>query len=200
MEIILWNKPLTIGLCNKADYCQWLGKQVGIPMNLPTEAQWEYAARNKGQYIISTTDNGKYEVGRNVWSDEQRDQVSKSLNFSAIVPLLGHFPTTPLGFYDMATDNHEWMSNWFDPQYYKNSPELNPQGPKSGLLKSVRSTHQEGAAQSLALGGAATTIYRRGKEPNPQYEKGDDSIDYININNSTSVRCASNSPKPFPKP
>ena len=136
-------------------------------MNLPTEAQWEYAARNKGQYIISPTDNGKYEVGRNVWSDEQRDQVSKSLNFSAIVPLLGHFPPTPLGFYDMATDNHEWMSDWFDPQYYKNSPELNPQGSKSGLLKSVRSTHQEGAAQSLALGGAATTIYRRGKEPNP---------------------------------
>ncbi|MGN0936469.1 formylglycine-generating enzyme family protein [Acinetobacter amyesii] len=184
--------PAGISWQQASDYCQWLGKQVGIPMNLPTEAQWEYAARNKGQYVIYPTDNGKYETGRNVWSDEQRDQVSKSLNFSATVPLLGHFPPTPLGFYDMATDNYEWMSDWFDPQYYKNSPELNPLGPKSGKLKSVRSTRQEGAAQSLATGGSVTTIYRDGMEPNPQSTSPN-----INQNNSTSVRCASNSAKPF---
>ncbi len=92
----------------------------------------------------------------------------------------------------MATDNYEWMSDWFDPQYYKNSPELNPQGPKSGKLKSVRSTRQEGAAQSLATGGSVTTIYRDGMEPNPQSTSPN-----INQNNSTSVRCASNSTKPF---
>ena len=192
--------PAGISWQQASDYCQWLGKQVGIPMSLPTEAQWEYAARNKGQYVIYPTDNGKYEVGRNVWSDDQRREVSNKVGLGSKIALLGQFPPTPLGFYDMATDNYEWMSDWFDPHYYKNSPELNPQGPKSGSLKSVRSTHQEGAAQSLAIGGEATTIYRDGMAPNPQYEKGDDSIDYININSSTSVRCASNSPKPFPKP
>ncbi|MGP9830606.1 formylglycine-generating enzyme family protein, partial [Psychrobacter sp. AOP1-A1-60] len=40
-------------------YCQWLGDQLNVPMNLPTEAQWEYAARNRGQYILFPTDNGE---------------------------------------------------------------------------------------------------------------------------------------------
>ena len=192
--------PAGISWQQASDYCQWLGKQVGIPMNLPTEAQWEYAARNKGQYVIYPTDNGKYETGRNVWSDEQRREYSQSIPDADGIKVakLGKFPPTPLGFYDMATDNYEWMSDWFDPQYYKNSPELNPQGPKSGKLKSVRSTRQEGAAQSLAIGGEATTIYRDGMEPNPQFDKNDlDGIKYLNPNSSTSVRCASNSPKPF---
>ncbi|WP_373687214.1 formylglycine-generating enzyme family protein [Acinetobacter sp. YH12239] len=195
--------PAGISWQQASDYCQWLGKQVGIPMNLPTEAQWEYAARNKGQYVIYPTDNGNYETGRNVWSDEQRREYSQSISDADGIKVakLGKFPPTPLGFYDMATDNYEWMSDWFDPQYYKNSPELNPQGPKSGKLKSVRSTHQEGAAQSLAIHGSVTTIYRSGMEPNPQFDKNDlDGIKYLNPNSSTSVRCASNSPRPFPKP
>lgn len=188
--------PAGISWQQASDYCQWLGKKVGIPMNLPTEAQWEYAARNKGQYVIYPTDNGKYETGRNVWSDEQRREYSQSIpDADGIkVPKLGKFPPTPLGFYDMATDNYEWMSDWFDTQYYKNSPELNPQGPKSDTLKSVRSTRQQGAAQSLATGGEATTIYRKGMEPNPKSTSPN-----INPNNSTSVRCASNSDKPFLK-
>lgn len=194
--------PAGISWQQASDYCQWLGKQVGIPMNLPTEAQWEYAARNKGQYVIYPTDNGNYETGRNVWSDEQRREYSQSISDADGIKVakLGKFPPTPLGFYDMATDNYEWMSDWFDPQYYKNSPELNPEGPKSGKLKSVRSTHQEGAAQSLAIHGSVTTIYRSGMEPNPQFDKNDlDGIKYLNPNSSTSVRCASNSAKPFPK-
>lgn len=194
--------PAGISWQQASDYCQWLGKQVGIPMNLPTEAQWEYAARNKGQYIIYPTDNGKYETGRNVWSDEQRREYSQSIPDADGIKVakLGKFPPTPLGFYDMATDNYEWMSDWFDPQYYKSSPVLNPQGPKSGKLKSVRSTHQEGAAQSLARGGSVTTIYRDGMEPKPQFDKNDlDGIKYLNPNSFTSVRCASNSTKPFSK-
>ncbi|EPR87636.1 hypothetical protein L313_0496 [Acinetobacter haemolyticus CIP 64.3 = MTCC 9819] len=98
----------------------------------------------------------------------------------------------------MATDGYEWMSDWFDPNYYKNSPEQNPQGPTTGTLKSIRSTHQVGAAQSLQTGGSVTTIYREGKEPNPQFDKDDqENPQYININGATSVRCASNHQQPF---
>ncbi|WP_017394515.1 formylglycine-generating enzyme family protein, partial [Acinetobacter haemolyticus] len=104
------NAPAGISWQQAHDYCQWLGKQVGIPMNLPTEAQWEYAARNRGEYVIYPTDNGEYELGRNVWSDEQRREVNKPLNTGMKISILGRFPPTPLGFYDMATDGYEWMS------------------------------------------------------------------------------------------
>ncbi|WP_445115717.1 formylglycine-generating enzyme family protein [Acinetobacter sp. WZC-1] len=194
------NAPAGISWQQAHDYCQWLGQQVGIPMNLPTEAQWEYAARNRGQYVIYPTDNGEYELGRNVWSDEQRREFSKSVPEAdgMKIPVLGKFPPTPLGFYDMATDSYEWMSDWFDPIYYKTSPEQNPQGPASGELKSVRSSYQVAGALDLQIGGSVTTIYRKGMQPNPQFDPEDKSaIRSINPNFSTSVRCASNAAQPF---
>jgi len=191
------NAPAGISWQQAQDYCQWLGQQVGTPMNLPTEAQWEYAARNRGQYIIYPTDNGEYELGRNVWSDEQRHEISQPLDTGMKIPILGHFPPTPLGFYDLATDGYEWMSDWFDSNYYKHSPERNPQGPTTGTLKSVRSSYQEGAAQSLQLGGLVTTIYRHGQNPQPKVSEED--VQYANPNDFHSVRCASNSSKPFIK-
>ncbi|MBP8005615.1 MAG: SUMF1/EgtB/PvdO family nonheme iron enzyme [Acinetobacter sp.] len=179
------------------DYCQWLGEQVEIPMNLPTEAQWEYAARNRGEYIIYPTDNGEYELGRNVWSDEQRNQISKELHADGVnISILGRFPPTPLGLYDLATDNYEWMSDWFDPNYYKTSPEQNPKGPETGTLKSVRSTSQEGAAQSLQTGGSVTTIYRSGREPNKEF-KNLELQKKLAPNSRVSARCASHHQQPF---
>lgn len=191
------NSPAGVSWQQAQDYCQWLGQQVGIPMNLPTEAQWEYAARNRGQYIIYPTDNGEYEMGRNVWSDEQRREIKKSVNVDMPIPILGKYPPTPLGFYDLATDGYEWMSDWFDPQYYKNSPEKNPQGPTTGTLKSVRSSYQEAGALDLQIGGLVTTIYRSGQNPSPKISEED--ANYLNPNDATSVRCVSNSPQPFLK-
>ena len=90
------------------------------------------------------------------------------------------------------------MSDWYDENYYKISPEYNPQGPKKGSLKVVRSTRQQGSAVGLAIGGEVTTVYRRGMEPNPQFDEDNitDKND-INLNHQTSVRCASNSLQPF---
>ncbi|KOR14624.1 MULTISPECIES: formylglycine-generating enzyme family protein [Acinetobacter] len=189
------NSPAGVSWQQAHDYCQWLGQQVGIPMTLPTEAQWEYAARNRGQYVIYPTDNGEYEPGRNVWSDEQRQKVKKTVGVDMPIPILGRFPPTPLGFYDMATDGNEWVSDWFDPQYYKHSPEKNPQGPATGTLKSVRSTYQEAGVIDLKIGGSVTTIYRSGENPEPKVDESDK--DYLNPNDMTAVRCASNSSKPF---
>ena len=42
-------------------YCQWLGQQLELPMDLPTEAQWEYAARSRGLDVAHATDSGKIE-------------------------------------------------------------------------------------------------------------------------------------------
>lgn len=47
------------------DYCQWLGKESNLPVDLPTEAQCEFAARSGGNPVIFPTDKGKYEFDRN---------------------------------------------------------------------------------------------------------------------------------------
>ncbi|MCU4641223.1 formylglycine-generating enzyme family protein [Acinetobacter courvalinii] len=137
------------------DYCQWLGQQVGTPMDLPTEAQWEYAARNKGQYTIFATNTGKIEEGKNLWSTEQYDQYIEKYSPSTAVniPVLGKNPPNPLGFYDLVTNNYEWMNDWYDKDYYKYSPVDNPKGPKSGTEKVLRSTAPMGADNLMMADG-----------------------------------------------
>ncbi|WP_045436070.1 formylglycine-generating enzyme family protein [Acinetobacter calcoaceticus] len=124
------------------DYCQWLGQQVGTPMDLPTEAQWEYVARNKGQYVVFATDTGKVEPKKNLWKLNQYDTYRHTNNPDSVldIPVLGKTPPNPLGFYDLVTNNYEWMNDWYDKDYYKDSPIDNPTGPKSGTQKVLRST------------------------------------------------------------
>ena len=124
------------------DYCQWLGQQVGTPMDLPTEAQWEYVARNKGQYVVFATDTGKVEPKKNLWKLNQYDTYRHTNNPDSVldIPVLGKTPPNPLGFYDLVTNNYEWMNDWYDKDYYKHSPIDNPTGPKSGTQKVLRST------------------------------------------------------------
>ena len=134
------------------NYCQWLGQQLNLNMDLPTEAQWEYAARNRGQYVLYATDNGKMDIGRNIWSFKQRQDRQDKLNAFRNIPEIKRFPPSPLGFYDMLTDNYEWMLDWYDPEYYSKSPEKNPQGPATGTLKVVRSSAPDDG-QNMYMGG-----------------------------------------------
>lgn len=124
------------------EYCNWLGEQTGLPYALPTEAQWEYAARNRGQYVIYATDNGEFELGRNLPSYQQletRAQIVDNTTGGDVFPV-GSFPSSPLGFYDMDGNGYEWVKDWFDPNYYKNSPEDNPQGPLEPVKPKYSST------------------------------------------------------------
>ncbi|KGC70158.1 sulfatase-modifying factor enzyme 1 family protein [Burkholderia pseudomallei] len=133
------------------DYCQWLGKQTGEPLDLPTEAQWEYAARSRGQNFLFATDDGNLAFGRNIDDYYQR---------KLIIPLadnpdkqgkriptrnypIGMFPGNPLGLYDMNSDGYEWVNDWYADDYYQHSPENNPRGPVSGQWKVIRSTSSD---------------------------------------------------------
>jgi len=66
------------------DYCQWLGKVTGYPFDLPTEAQWEYAARSRGQFFATATDDGNWAYGRNTPKDEQGDKIAENMPIPAI--------------------------------------------------------------------------------------------------------------------
>ncbi len=176
------------------NYCQWLGTQLNLKMDLPTEAQWEYAARNRGQYILYATDNGKIDNGRNVWSFEQRQQAQEKFKVYKDISLLQQFPPTPLGFYDMITDNYEWMLDWYDPEYYSKSPEKNPQGPKTGTLKVVRGSATDDG-QNMRMVGNGLTMQRHAIDPIADPELVNESKNqkyYFDFNLNNSVRCAAN--------
>lgn len=187
------NAPAGINWSEGRHYCQWLGNQLGVPMDLPTEAQWEFAARNRGQYVIFATDNGKLDDGRNIWTKEQRDQFAKPYSEYGKIAVLGKFPPSPMGFYDMVTDNYEWMLDWYDANYYKVSPQYNPQGPKIGKEKSMRSYQVASGMDALGWGDGAT-VRRSERLPNKQPLDGDTEF---NQHRSTSVRCAANHDKPI---
>ncbi|SET57427.1 formylglycine-generating enzyme family protein [Thorsellia anophelis] len=110
------------------DYCHWLGKVTNQDIDLPSEAQWEFVARNRGQKVYFPTDNGEFEMGRNIQAEQDAAPVGK-------------FPPNPLGIYDLVTSGTEWIFDWYDRDYYQYSKRDNPAGPSSGDQKVTRSYH-----------------------------------------------------------
>ncbi len=121
------NKPVAeVSWQEARDYCHWLGRLTGLPFDLPTEAQWEYAARSRGRYVGFATDTGLADIGRNFPPFERYGHP------------VGKYPPNPLGIYDMSANVDEWVLDWYAEDYYQHSPEKNPKGPKSGTKKVVR--------------------------------------------------------------
>ena len=87
-----------------SDYCAWLGGKTGIEMRLPTEAEWEFAARNRGEFPIWPTDNGSFEPGRNIAAFEF------DLPASEMHPPIGYLPPNPLGLFNLADGLYEWVA------------------------------------------------------------------------------------------
>ncbi|MGQ7940027.1 formylglycine-generating enzyme family protein [Paraburkholderia sp. D1E] len=142
------------------DYCQWLGKESNLPVDLPTEAQWEYAARSGGKPVVFATDNGKYEPDRNFPSAGTiADKLAPGVGIvQRYLYPVGKYPANPLGLFDMGFDGRDWMNDWFSADYYAKAPAKNPQGPASGTKKVIRGA--EGGNDETAM-----TMYRYGTEP-----------------------------------
>ncbi|MEF1257245.1 formylglycine-generating enzyme family protein, partial [Vibrio sp. M260112] len=124
------------------NYCLWLGQLTALPVDLPTEAQWEYAARSRGQKLYYATNNGFIQFrGRGFHNPElggYEEFTEKTVNVDTDLNPVGMFAPNPLGIYDMTYNAAEWVNDWYAKDYYKVSPKLDPQGPASGEYKVIR--------------------------------------------------------------
>ncbi len=111
--------PAVAAWSDAKTFCLWLGEIGNIKIDLPTEAQWEYAARSRGQMYRFATDTGEATPSINMASRSTKLYIDPSA-----LPLPpGSFPANPLGLYDMSGNAIEWVQDNYQPDYYQHSPE-----------------------------------------------------------------------------
>ncbi len=115
-------------------YCEWLNQSMpresGRRYRLPTEAEWERAAR------------GGVEGALYVWGDDPpQARPEYTRRWSGVVNgprPVGEEPPNAYGIFDIGENVHEWCADWFDKNYYTHSPDRNPSGPPTGDRRASR--------------------------------------------------------------
>lgn len=118
-------------------YCKWLSLKSGLNYRLPTEAEWEYAAREGGKEVLFG--NGKNIADPDEINFNGTYQYKKPYSIVGVyrerTTPVGSFPPNALGLYDMSGNVSEWCSDGYSEVYYQSSPVLNPSGYSSAWYK-----------------------------------------------------------------
>ncbi len=108
-------------------YCRWIEEEWGEPVRLPTEAEWECAAKARREVTYP-------------WGNKAPESLPDYERrwLEGPEPVDAYPSLHPWGFLGLGENVHEWCADWFDPNYYSVSPVHDPKGPTEGTRRSSR--------------------------------------------------------------
>jgi len=132
----LWDDPnfnhpeqpvVAVSWFDAMKYCEWLSIATSQHYRLPTEAEWERAAR------------GNMEGKLFPWGDASPESLPDyEMRWKSGPEPVGRYAPNAFGLYDISENVHEWCSDWYQADYYAVSPERNPRGPETGERRASR--------------------------------------------------------------
>ena len=126
-----FNRPLqpVVGVSwfDAVAYCEWMSSASGRLYRLPSEAEWERAARGDAEDWLYP------------WGNCQPEEVPNySQRWKTGPEPVGLFSPNANGLFNLGDNVHEWCLDWYDADYYTVSPERNPRGPSTGTRRTSR--------------------------------------------------------------
>ncbi len=112
-------------------YCRWLSDATARPVRLPTEAEWEKAAR-------AGTEGLRYPWGNAIDASRGNYLIDPATRPQRGTRPTGTYPPNGYGLYDVCGNVWEWIADWYSADYYGLGERRDPRGPQTGNLRVVR--------------------------------------------------------------